>query len=135
MYISSFSQSIVGSWEGVLTVQTMQLKLIFNINKIDKGLVSTMDSPDQGAKDIPVTAIDFENNILNLKIDNANITYEGVLKTKDTIIGNFVQSGQSFPLILIKKKENVTEISRYQEPSNPYPYHSENIFLITKKIA
>ena len=74
------------------------------------------------------TAIDFENNILKLKIDNANIAYEGILKTKDTIIGNFVQSGQSFPLILIKKGENTTEI-RYQEPSKPYSYHSENIFF------
>lgn len=128
MYISTFSQSVIGNWEGVLTVQTMQLKLIFNINNTDKGLVSTMDSPDQGAKGIPVTAIDFENNILKLKIDNANIAYEGILKTKDTIIGNFVQSGQSFPLILIKKGENTTEI-RYQEPSKPYSYHSENIFF------
>lgn len=50
------------------------------------------------------------------------------MKTKDTIIGNFVQSGQSFPLILIKKGENTTEI-RYQEPSKPYSYHSENIFF------
>ena len=133
MYISSFSQSIVGNWEGILNVQTIQLKLIFNINKTDKGLVSTMDSPDQGAKGIPVTTIDFENNVLKLKIDNANIAYEGVLKTKDTIIGNFVQSGQSFPLILIKKTESTTEIPRYQEPSKPYLYHSENIFFDNKK--
>ena len=133
IYISSFSQSIIGKWEGILNVQTIQLKLIFNINNTDKGLVSTMDSPDQGAKGIPVTAVDFENNILKLKIDNANIAYEGALKTKDTIIGNFVQSGQSFPLILIKKGENTTEIPRYQEPLKPYPYHSENIFFDNKK--
>lgn len=133
MHISFFSQSIVGKWEGILNVQTIQLKLIFNINNTDKGLVSTMDSPDQGAKGIPVTAVDFENNILKLKIDNANIAYEGVLKIKDTIIGNFVQSGQSFPLILIKKGENTTETPRYQEPLKPYPYHSENIFFDNKK--
>ncbi|MCF6348754.1 MAG: alpha/beta hydrolase [Flavobacteriaceae bacterium] len=133
IYISSFSQGVVGKWEGILNVQTIQLKLIFNINKTDKGLVSTMDSPDQGAKEIPVTSVDFENNVLKLKIDNANITYEGVLKTKDTIIGNFVQSGQSFSLTLIKKGKNTIEIPRYQEPKKPYPYHSENIFFDNKK--
>lgn len=130
---SSYGQNIIGKWSGVLKVQEINLKLIFNIYKTDKGLVSTMDSPDQGAKDIPVTATEFENSILKLTMEKANIAYEGILKTKDTIMGDFVQSGQSFPLILIKKKERAREIPRYQEPTKPYLYHSENIFFDNKK--
>ena len=44
---SSFSQGITGQWNGVLKVQGMELRLVFNISQTNNGYIATMDSPDQ----------------------------------------------------------------------------------------
>lgn len=49
-----FSQEIVGAWTGELDIQGMKLPLIFNIKESNGNLSTTLDSPKQGAKDIPV---------------------------------------------------------------------------------
>ena len=41
-------QEVTGDWNGALKVGGMQLRLVFHVNKTDKGLSATMDSPDQG---------------------------------------------------------------------------------------
>lgn len=56
------AQDITGQWNGVLKVQGTQLRLVFNVAKSDNGFISTMDSPDQGAKGIPVTNTTFDNS-------------------------------------------------------------------------
>jgi len=124
--LSMYGQDITGQWNGSLTVQGTQLRLVFNISKSDKGYTSTMDSPDQGAKGIPVTSTTFENSTLKLEVTNAGITYTGELKD-NSIIGTFKQGGQSFPMNLSREKIEKKAIIRPQEPIKPYPYYSEEI--------
>jgi pimeloyl-ACP methyl ester carboxylesterase len=126
------AQDITGQWNGILEVSGIQLRLVFNITKTDTGYSSTMDSPDQGAKGIPVTSTNFENPILNLKVLAAGIEYEGVLK-EGIITGTFKQRGQSFALDL--KRENIEKVKlvRPQEPVKPYPYTSEEITFKNEK--
>jgi len=102
--LTVFSQDITGTWNGILKVQGMQLSLVFHINKTENGFSSTMDSPDQKAFGIPVTTTNFENLKLKIAIANAGIEYEGVLGSDGSIIGNFKQSGQIFPMNLSKGK-------------------------------
>ncbi|NOY48023.1 MAG: alpha/beta hydrolase [Chlorobi bacterium] len=120
-------QDISGQWNGVLKVQGIQLRLVFNITKDEKGYSSTMDSPDQGAKGIPVTSTNFENSILKIELSNAGIFYEGTLNDKHVFIGIFKQSGQSFPLNLTQEKIEKEKVVRPQEPTKPYPYYSEDV--------
>ncbi len=49
--ITLIAQDITGQWNGVLKVQGTQLRLVFNVTKTDKGVSSTMDSPDQEQKE------------------------------------------------------------------------------------
>lgn len=128
-----FGQDITGSWNGLLKVQGMQLRLVFNISQSDTGLSATMDSPDQGAKGIPVTTVSFENKTLKLGIASARIEYEGVLGQDNIIAGNFMQAGQSFPLDLTKEIVAKEEISRPQEPVKPYPYYEEDVSFKNEK--
>lgn len=100
----TYSQDISGQWNGVLEVQGTALHLVFNINKTATGYESTMDSPDQGAKGIPVTTTTFENAVLKIAITNAGIAYEGTLDNSKTIIGNFKQAGRTFPMNLTFSK-------------------------------
>jgi fermentation-respiration switch protein FrsA (DUF1100 family) len=127
-----FGQDITGTWNGVLKVQGMQLSLVFHINKTDKGFSSTMDSPDQKAFGMPVTTTNFENSKLIIAIANPRIEYEGVLGADGNIIGNFKQSGQSFPMNLSKGKVEKEIIKRPQEPKKPYSYYTEDVVFENK---
>ena len=126
------AQDITGSWNGILKIQGTQLRLIFNISKTEKGYTSTMDSPDQGAKGISVTSTKFENSVLEIKLTNIGITYEGTLNKENTFVGTFKQSGLTFPLNLSKEKSKKEKIVRPQEPSKPYPYYSEEVTFNNK---
>ena len=131
--ISLSAQDITGQWNGVLKVQETQLRLVFNVTKTDKGVSSTMDSPDQGAKGIPTTTTNFENSILKITIANAKIEYEGILGNDNIIVGTFKQSGQSFPMNLSKEEIEKEKLVRPQEPIKPYPYYSEDVTFENKK--
>jgi len=72
-FYGSFSQDITGQWTGLLKVQGMQLRVVFNISKTDSGYSSTMDSPDQGAKGIPVTSTIFDNPKLKIEVSSLKV--------------------------------------------------------------
>ncbi|HOF65755.1 MAG TPA: alpha/beta fold hydrolase [Bacilli bacterium] len=131
--ISVSAQDIAGQWNGVLKVQGIQLRLVFNVTKTESGFSSTMDSPDQGAKDIPTTSTSFENSVLKITVASAKIEYEGTLGQDNIIVGTFKQGGQSFPMNLSREKIEKEKIVRPQEPTKPYPYHSEDINFENKK--
>jgi len=125
--INISAQNITGTWNGILKVQGIQLRLVFNVTQTEKGYSSTMDSPDQSAKGIPVTTTNFENSILKLEISNAGILYEGTLDSDNNINGIFKQGGQSFPLTLTKNEAETEKLVRPQEPTKPFSYYSEDI--------
>jgi pimeloyl-ACP methyl ester carboxylesterase len=130
--IAAFAQDITGHWNGVLKVSGIQLRVVFNITKTDTGYTSTMDSPDQGAKGIPVTSTSFENSILNLKVSNAGIEYKGEYNA-DSITGTFTQRGQSFAMNLKRDNIEKPKLIRPQEPIKPYPYYSEEVTFRNEK--
>ena len=131
--LSTYAQDITGQWNGVLKVQGIQLRVVFNIDEVENVYSSTMDSPDQGAKGIPVTSTSFENSILKLVVSNAGIEYEGVLGNDNIVVGNFKQAGQTFPMNLSKEIVEKEKIIRPQEPTKPYSYYSEDITFENKK--
>lgn len=129
----AFAQDITGQWNGILKVPGTQLRLVLNISKTETGYSATMDSPDQGAKGIPVTTTTFENGILKLAIPAGKIEYEGVLSDNAVIVGNFKQMGQVFPLNLSRGVVEKTVLIRPQEPVKPYPYSSEEVTFENSK--
>lgn len=125
-YFTITAQDITGQWNGILKVPGAQLRVVFNINKTNDGFSATMDSPDQGAKGIPVTKTTFENSKIKLEITNAQIEYNGELKENE-ITGFFKQSGQEFPMNLSRKAITKEIAKRPQEPTKPYQYYSEEV--------
>jgi len=132
-FYNSFSQEITGKWNGLLKVQGTQLRLVFNISETATGYTSTMDSPDQGAKDIPTSSTSFENGILTIKIEKAKIEYAGTLGKDNLIVGNFSQAGQTFPMNLSHDEIEIIKAKRPQNPIEPYPYYSEEVTFKNKK--
>jgi pimeloyl-ACP methyl ester carboxylesterase len=127
--ITVWGQDITGDWNGALKVQGIQLRLVFHILKTETGYSATMDSPDQGAKGIAVTATHFENSVLKISITNMALEYEGTLGKDAVITGTFKQMGQSFPLNLSKETIEKEKPVRPQEPAKPYPYYEEDVFF------
>ncbi|MCL2414206.1 MAG: outer membrane beta-barrel protein, partial [Bacteroidales bacterium] len=98
------SQDLVGTWNGTLSVQGHNLRIVFNITKDGDTYSATMDSPDQGAAGLPVTSITLEENRVRMSISIPQAPpaeYTGEL-SENTITGNFRQMGMTFPLNLTR---------------------------------
>jgi hypothetical protein len=121
-----YSQDITGGWAGSLNIQGTSLRLVFNISKNDTVLVSTMDSPDQGAYGLPTTRTTYSDNKIEIVATGLGIYYRGVLDN-DSISGTFSQGGIPFPLTLRRSTEQV--IHRPQTPREPLPYISEEVII------
>jgi len=62
-----------------------------------------LDSPDQGAKDIPGGQVSFDMKKLVLKAPSINGGYSGIVTSDSTIDGTWSQNGGTFPLNLKKQ--------------------------------
>ncbi|WP_374173715.1 alpha/beta hydrolase family protein [Flavobacterium tructae] len=125
-------QEISGQWNGLLKIQGTQLQVVFHIAKTETGYISTMDSPDQGAKGIPVTKTSFENAVLKLEIAAIRGSYEGILNSNNVIVGKLTQAGQSVDINLSKEITQKEVSKRPQEPVKPYPYYAEEVTFENK---
>jgi len=121
--------SIEGIWEGKLKVPGTEIRIVFKISENPDGvLTATLDSPDQGATDIPIEEVIFKDNTLRLEVKSVGAVFEGKISEDFLVIeGELKQSGQAFPLI-VNRVDKAVEILRPQVPKKPYPY-------IEKKVA
>lgn len=122
------AQDITGKWNGILSVQGMELRLVFHISREDSTYEAKMDSPDEKAFGIPASAIHFENSTLNIEIAKLGVRYQGQYGSNG-IEGIFYHSGQSFPLNLTRNLIEKKALFRPQEPKKPYPYFSEEVMF------
>lgn len=119
----SFGQDIAGKWYGTLEIGGSKLRLGFNITTApDGGYTTLMDSPDQGARDIPTTSTTFKNGKLTITSTNMRMTYDAAL-TDGVLDGTFSQ-GISVPLKMTREE---IVLNRPQTPKAPFPYKSEDI--------
>jgi len=125
------AQGIVGQWNGVLSIQGMNLRLVFHISETDGVFSATMDSPDQGAFGITVTSTTFDGSKLSLAIPAMGLSYEGELN-ENTVSGTFKQGHLTLPLTLERTEEPPKALVRPQEPKQPFPYRSEEVFFENK---
>ncbi|PWN66529.1 serine hydrolase domain-containing protein [Chryseobacterium oncorhynchi] len=96
---------IEGIWNGEVDTQSMKLPVVLTISKESKGYTSSIISPKQSPKEIPVDKIDFNNNELTFEIEKINATYKGSYKT-DHFEGNLIQHGKTMALNLYRDKKS-----------------------------
>jgi len=106
-------KNIEGIWQGTLKVQGIELRIIFKIKK-DKNdaLTATMDSPDQGAANIPLDTVKLEGSNLFMELKMAGGIYEGSISADG------------------KKIEGTW---KPQEPKKPFPYNEEEVAYENEK--
>jgi pimeloyl-ACP methyl ester carboxylesterase len=121
------AQSVSGSWIGKLNVSAISLRIIFNLTATgNDSLSATMDSPDQGVKNIKVGPATFSKGNLKILAPMILGEYNGTWQNDTTISGTWKQGGQSFPLDLTRLKQPFT-LNRPQEPRPPYPYSETEV--------
>ena len=104
------AQDLSGSWKGTLSVQGTEMPLIFNIKQENGELTSTMDSPSQGATDIPMDETSFVENTLTIAFKQAGLKFVGTPEG-ELIKGTFFQGPMELPLNLEKTVKTI--------PGNP----------------
>ena len=117
---SSFSQSLIGCWNGKLSIGFNSLNLVFHI---DNAQTVTMDSPDQGAYQIPTSVTYFSSDSVSVEMKQLGAAFRGKL-ANGIIKGVFSQGGYDFPLEL--KPGNIL-LNRPQNPVSPLPYHTQEV--------
>ena len=108
-----------GTWSGKLEVQGTKISLVFHLDEENP----TMDSPDQGAKGIPIEVTRMATGSITIKVPSIGATYEGLWLMKQ-IVGTFKQWGASLPMTLTP---GVKKLNRPQTPVGPFPYATEEV--------
>jgi hypothetical protein len=136
---SLFAQNILiknilpGSWLGKISTNGIDLRLVFNLKINDKdSLIATLDSPDQGAKNIPLGSVIPDDKKLTIKAPMLMGEYKGTITGDSTIDGTWTQRGSTYTVNL-KKLKTVFTVNRPQEPKPPFPYTSEDVTFTNDK--
>ena len=126
-------KNIAGTWEGKLSVATTSLRIVVHIKEAGGEYTATMDSPDQGAKGIPVTQVTVANDSLLLDVAAAAAKLSGRLTSDSTFSGQWQQGGQ-LPLLLKKITTGNAgiELRRPQTPSHRFPTKALMLFTATR---
>lgn len=91
---------VAGTWSGALTTGMANLRLRLNISKSSTGnATGTLDSLDQGANGIPLSAITLKDGKVRFEALGIGGVFEGKLATDGyTLAGQWQQGGQTLPL-------------------------------------
>jgi pimeloyl-ACP methyl ester carboxylesterase len=122
-----------GYWQGTLKVGAVELRLGLNVTaKPDGGFTATLDSPDQGAKGLPVDDVTVKDAEVKLEMKNLKASFEGKLSADGKeLAGTFKQAGAEFPLTF-KRLDKAPDYARPQDPKKPYPYADEEVTFENK---
>ncbi|MFP5296941.1 MAG: hypothetical protein ACLGG3_06410, partial [Alphaproteobacteria bacterium] len=115
---------LAGVWEGPLEVGGRSIRLVLRVAADGRAV---MDSPDQGARDIPVEPPTVEDAQVRFAAPGLAVSVEGRLsEDRRTIAGTFRQGGVELPLVLTRTADTA-DLSRPrpQTPKPPFPYRSE----------
>lgn len=113
------ANSQTGVWSGDLELQGMKLPIVFHLDDENP----TVDSPNQGAKGIPIKLNRIAPDSVSISIPAIWATFNGKQR-QDEIVGVFSQRGLNFPLIL---KQGDKKNLRPQTPKPPFPYSTEEV--------
>lgn len=112
-----------GVWTGKLNVGPQTLTLVLHVaHEASGNAVCSLDSPDQGAMNIPVKSDYCSADSISISLEQLGLSYQGRLKG-DEIVGTFTQ-GTAFPLTLKRGEET---LKRPQNPMEPFPYKTEEV--------
>jgi hypothetical protein len=105
---NAFSQTeLVGTWQGVLTIDKENRKTIqfILVKKADGSYSAVLNSPDTGdPKNVAASSVKYSGGKITIDVSSYNGSYSGTVG-KDSITGEWRQQGSSLPLVLDRYKK------------------------------
>lgn len=96
---SRAQSQLAGDWQGTLSAGSAQLRLVLHITAgKDSALTATLDSVDQGAYGIPVSAISAADTKFSMTVDAVHGTYSGTVNRDASEIDGTWSQGQPMDL-------------------------------------
>src|SRR5215510_10362423 len=108
------ASDLVGRWNAVIEFGKFKFKLNLKITQDDKRIKATLDLPDQGAKDMPLSALLFNYPDVRVEIDQFQTAFNGKLsEDRNAITGEFEEGPGGRPIEVVFKRNT--------EPEKPEP--------------
>jgi hypothetical protein len=99
------AQEVIGDWQGTLKTAGGDLHLALHISESkDGGYQGTLDSIDQDANGIPLSAIALKKFTLSFDVPSVHGSYTGKLNADSTEIDGTWTQGAEFPLNFTRVK-------------------------------
>ncbi|MCI0538331.1 MAG: hypothetical protein L0Z50_24250 [Verrucomicrobiales bacterium] len=108
--------ALIGKWNAVIEFSKFKIKMNLKIAPAEDGkrIQATMDIPEQGAKDLPVSALLFNSPAVRLEIDQFRTAFNGNLSEDgNSISGQFEEGPEGRPFEVVFKRNT--------EPDKPEP--------------
>ncbi len=131
--VSMVSAQLVGVWEGKIPVGAISLRVILIVEEKNGKYSAKLDSPDQGAYGLPISAIDIESNKIRFTSMELALQFEGEFsENQEAFHGNWKQGTESFEIKFVKL-EKIPDYRKPQDPKPPYPYNVHEVNYLSKK--
>jgi hypothetical protein len=128
------SKGLEGYWMGTLKIGAVDLRVGFAIKAAGEGkFTATLDSPDQGVENIPVSEVEVNPPEVRLEVAKVKGTFKGKLNDAGTEVAGEWQQGKVRVPLTLKRLEKRPVFARPQDPRKPYPYLEEDIVYENKK--
>jgi catechol 2,3-dioxygenase-like lactoylglutathione lyase family enzyme len=87
-------------WTGALELGDKTLRLILKLAPSDGRLVGRLDSPDQGAMNMPIDSVIRDGPSFRFEMQAIGALYDGIIQEdRHEIVGQWSQSGHTWPLV------------------------------------
>lgn len=114
------AQDVIGDWQGTLKTGSGELRLALHISQAKEGgYQGTMDSIDQNANGIPLSAIALKKSAFSFDVPSVSGSYAGKMKADGNEIDGTWTQGAEFPL-------NFTRVTS-AAPAKPEPAKPSDI--------
>jgi len=121
------AKDVTGIWEGNLKI-SIEIRIVFHFDKNGDGTYTgTMDSPDQGAKGIPLDKVAVQGDSVLVEFTRASVVYRGAVVNDSVISGVWQQRTNMLPLVMKRMQKETPPVVRPQTPVPPFSYNSEDV--------
>ena len=127
VFPAAAQQQLIGSWLGILDAGTVKLRVVYRFKIVDGVLRCSMDSPDQGVRNVNVS--DISQKADSIWLSSGPLEFSG-RRVNDSTIEGVLQQGRAFPMVLRRTEQ--LEWKRPQTPKAPFPYSSERVVYTNK---
>jgi pimeloyl-ACP methyl ester carboxylesterase len=127
-------KGLEGAWQGTLKVG-VDLRIVLKFVKEGAGWKATLDSPDEGLLNLPLSKVEVKGDEVRLELKRTGAVVEARLNASHTeLAGEWKQRGKAFPIVF-RWTDRPATLNRPQAPKKPYPYDEQEVVFENKKAS